>query len=76
MLPKIRIISENASNEENHACEMFSNVFQELSISPSAVNSFKVTNLCKNGIYIHKIWRDTQFLGSGFDRILFHPQIS
>ncbi len=34
---------------------MFSNVFQELSISPSAVNSFKVTNLCKNGIHIRKI---------------------
>ncbi len=28
---------------------MFSNVFQELSVSPSQVNSFKVTNLCKNG---------------------------
>ncbi len=54
---------------------MFSNVFQELSVSPLVVNSFKVTNLCKN-VHIHKIWRDTQFLGSEFGRILLHRQIS
>ncbi len=50
---------------------MFSNVFQELSVSSSAVDSFKVTNLCKNGIHIHEIWRDAQI-----GRILLHPQIS
>ncbi len=52
---------------------MFSNVFQELSVSPSAVNSFKVTILCKNSIHIRKIWRDVQFLDSKFGRILLHP---
>ncbi len=55
---------------------MFSNVFQELSASPSAVKSFKVTNLCKNGIHILEIWWDVRFLGSKFGRILLHPQIS
>ncbi len=41
---------------------MFSNVFEELSVSLSAVvNSFKVTNLCKNGIRILKIWRGAIF---------------
>ncbi len=33
---------------------IFSNVFQELSVSPSAFNSFKIINLCKNGIHIHE----------------------
>ncbi len=42
---------------------MFSNVFRELSVSPSVVNSFKVKNLCKSGIL-------------KFGRILLHPQIS
>ncbi len=37
---------------------MFSKVFQELSERPSVVNSFKVTNWCKNGIHICEIWRD------------------
>ncbi len=55
---------------------MFLNMFHELSVSPSTVNSFKVTNLCKNGIHIHEIWRNAQFLGSKFGRILLHPQIS
>ncbi len=55
---------------------MFSNVFQELSLSPSVVSSYKVTNLCKNGIHIRKIWWDARFLDSKFDRILLHPQIS
>ncbi len=55
---------------------MFSNVFQELSVSPSVVNSFKVTNLCTNGIHMHGICRDARFLGSKFGIILLHPQIS
>ncbi len=55
---------------------MFSNMFQELSVSPSVVNSFKVTNLCKNGIHIRKIWQDALFLDSKFCRILLHSQIS
>ncbi len=55
---------------------MFSNVFQELSVSPLAINSFKVTNLYKNGIYIRKIWRDARFWVSKFDSILLHLQIS
>ncbi len=42
---------------------MFSNVFQELSVSLSVVNFFKVTNLCKNDIHICKIWRDAWFFG-------------
>ncbi len=54
---------------------MFSKGFQELSVSSSAVNSFKVTNLWKNGIHIREIWRDAQFLGSKFGIILLHPQI-
>ncbi len=55
---------------------MFSNMFQELPVSPSAVNSFKVTNLFKSCIHIHEIWRDARFLVSKFGRILPHPQIS
>ncbi len=71
------------ANHSRAVCKPFSvlvytrfNMFQELSVSPSAVNSFKVTNLCENGIHIRKIWRDARFLGSQFGRILLHPQIS
>ncbi len=46
----------------SRALLMFSNEFQELSVSTSAVNFFKVTNLCKNGIHICEIWRDARFL--------------
>ncbi len=45
---------------------MFSNTFQELSVSLSVVNFFKVTNLCKNDINIREIWRDAPFFGSKF----------
>ncbi len=50
---------------------MFSNVFQELSVSPSAVNSFKVTNLCKNGIHMREICWDARFLGSNLAEFYF-----
>ncbi len=38
---------------------MFSNVFQELSVSPSLVNL--VTNLCKNGIHTAKFDETHEF---------------
>ncbi len=42
---------------------MFSSMFQELSVlvSPSLVNSFKVTNLRKNGIHIPKFGETHHF---------------
>ncbi len=51
---------------------MFSNVFQELSVSPSAVNYFKVTNLCKNGIHIHDFW--VQNLTEFYFILKFHDE--
>ncbi len=50
---------------------MFSNVLQDPSVSPSAVNSFKVTNLCKNGIHICETWQGARFLGSNLAEFYF-----
>ncbi len=74
-LPKISICFKWRKSR-SRCLLMFSNMFRKLSVSPSTVNSYKVTNLCKNGIYIRKIWRDARFLSSKFGKILLHSQIS